>query len=281
MKIKECGVLPSSDVYFHTASETARHLYFHIRCTGRYQCDGQYAVHRKSYNSFLILHVLHGRGYCYIDGKRCELSEGSFILLDCYQPHRYGTESGWEILWVHFDGVLARGYYKTIACAKKQLISPSNPYPAMRGLEKNFRMFHHEKRAIEPLISKNIVAVLTEFLLFENSPENQSEHASGLEELLNYISENIDKTLTLEGLAQRVSLSPFYFSRVFKQEIGYTVRDYLILTRVNAAKFYLKTTTLSLKEIAYRCGYSSDSTFCTTFKRVAGKTPLGYRNNAI
>ncbi len=281
MKIRERGVLPSSDVYFHTASETAKRIFFYLRCTGRYQCDENYAVQRQSYDSFLLLHVLRGHGYCYLDGRRETLTEGSFVLLDCYSPHRYGTDSVWEIIWIHFDGVLAREYYQTIVAGKRQLMLPPNPYNAMRGLDKIYRMYHHEKRPIEPLISKCIVSILTEFLTFDASQDCHSEHSASIEELLSYIAENIDQPLTLEELAQRVSLSPFYFSRIFKKETGYTLRDYLVHTRVNAAKFYLKTSALSLKEIAYRCGYGSDSTFCTTFKRTTGITPLVYRNQGL
>lgn len=281
MRIKEKGVLPESEVYFHTASETARKMFFYLRCTGRYWCDDQYAVQRQSYNSFLILYVVRGHGYCYLDGCRSELNEGSFVLLDCYRPHRYGTDAGWEILWIHFDGVLAREYYQAIVAAKKQLIFPQNPYEGMRGLERIYRMYHHDKRAIEPLVSKNILTVLTEFLICDMPGSRKEGHSASIEELLSYITEHIDQPLSLDMLAQRVSLSPFYFSRLFKQETGYTLRDFLIRTRVNTAKFYLKTTTLSLKEIAYRCGYSSDSTFCTTFKQVTGSTPLGYRNQKV
>lgn len=67
---------------------------------------------------------------------------------------------------------------------------------------------------------------------------------------------------------------------MFKRETGYTLREYLLNTRINAARFYLRTTHLSLKEIAYRCGYGSDSTFCTTFKRITGMTPLEYEISA-
>ena len=106
------------------------------------------------------------------------------------------------------------------------------------------------------------------------------EHSTRIEEVLSYINEHIDQPLTLDSLAQRVSLSPFYFSRVFRKETGYTLREYMINTRINAARFYLRTTELSLKEISYRCGYGSDSTFCTTFKRITGMTPLEYRNQS-
>lgn len=278
MKINEPGVLPESNAYFHTPSLMAQNLLFTLNCTGRYICNSSYAVKRPSYDSFLILYVVRGRGYCYIDQQRVELRAGALIILDCYKPHRYGTDSDWEIFWIHFDGRIARDYFEAIVQTRRQIIMPKNSYHAARGLEKIYNMFHVDKRINEVLISKNIISVLTEFLIYEQPHEGVPEHSMRIEEVLSFINENIDQQLTLESLAQQASLSPFYFSRVFKKETGYTLREYLINTRINAARFYLRTTELSLKEITYRCGYGSDSTFCTTFKRITGMTPLEYRN---
>lgn len=259
----------------------ARRMFFYLRCTGRYLCDETYAVQRQSYNSFLILYVVRGQGCRYVDDARVPLSAGHFALLDCYRPHRYGTDNGWEILWIHYDGALAREYYEAVVNTRCQVIFPQNPYELMRGLERIYRMYHHEKRANEALISKNIVNILTGFLTAETPGETGQSHSAAIEELLSYITENIDQPLSLEELARRVSLSPFYFSRVFKRETGYTLREYLLKTRVNRAKFYLKTTSLSLKEISYRCGYGSESTFCTTFRHATGLTPMGYRSSSL
>ena len=277
MKIKEKGVLHSSEVYFHTASETAKSLFFYIRCTGRYQCDGTYAVRRQSYNSFLLLYVVSGSGYVMLDGRNTTIGEGTLVLLDCYQPHSYGTEAGWDILWVHMDGAQARAYYNAIAQGHNLCVFLPDPYRAMRSLEKIFRMYHHDKRASEALINQYLVAVLTELLVSGTERENDSA-GGNMEELLTYITQNIDRPLTLEELAKRAALSPFYFSRVFKRETGYTPHEYLINARVNAAKFYLKTTQHANKEIAFRCGFTSESSFCTVFKRVTGVTPQTYRN---
>ena len=278
MKINEPGVLPESNAYFHTPSLMANNLFFTLSCTGRYACNGNYAVRRASYDSFLLLYVVRGRGYCYIGQQRIELRSGALVILDCYQPHRYGTDSEWEIIWIHFDGRLARDYFEAIVQTKRQIIMPKNVYHAARGLERIYNMFHVEKRISEVLVSKNITSVLSEFLMYEQPREGNVEHSVRIEEVLSFINENIDQPLTLESLAQQASLSPFYFSRVFKKETGYTLREYLINTRINAARFYLRTSELSLKEITYRCGYGSDSTFCTTFKRITGMTPLEYRN---
>lgn len=278
MKINEPGVLPESNAYFHTSSVMAQNLFFTLNCTGHYFCNEHYAVRRSAYDSFLVLYVVRGKGYCYLDNQRMELHEGSLIILDCYLPHRYGTDSDWEIRWIHFDGRMARDYFEAIVQNRRQLILLKNAYHAAHGLERIYNMFHVDKRISEALISKNITSILTEFLVTELPEEGLSEHSARIEEVLSYVNEHIDQPLTLEDLAQRVSLSPFYFSRVFKRETGYNLREYLINTRINAARFYLRTTQLSLKEIAYRCGYGSDSTFCTTFKRLTGMTPLEYRN---
>ena len=278
MKINEPGVLPESNAYFHTSSLMAQKLFFTLGCTGHYFCNEHYAVRRPSYDSFLVLYVVRGRGYCYLDGQRVELGVGSLVLLDCYLPHRYGTDTGWEIYWIHFDGRMARDTFEAVAQTRRQVILPKNTYHAAHALERIYTMFHVDKRISEALISKDITSIVTEFLVFELPEEGVPEHSARIEEVLSYINEHIDQPLTLESLAQRVSLSPFYFSRVFRKETGYTLREYLINTRINAARFYLRTTELSLKEISYRCGYGSDSTFCTTFKRLTGMTPLEYRN---
>ena len=278
MKINEPGVLPESNAYFHTSSLMAQKLFFTLGCTGHYFCNEHYAVRRPSYDSFLVLYVVRGRGYCYLDGQRVELGVGSLVLLDCYLPHRYGTDTGWEIYWIHFDGRMARDTFEAVAQTRRQVILPKNTYHAAHALERIYTMFHVDKRISEALISKNITSILTEFLVYELPEEGVPEHSTRIEEVLSYINEHIDQPLTLDSLAQRVSLSPFYFSRVFRKETGYTLREYMINTRINAARFYLRTTELSLKEISYRCGYGSDSTFCTTFKRITGMTPLEYRN---
>lgn len=278
MKINDPGVLPESNAYFHTPSMMAQNLFFTLNCTGHYFCTEHYAVRRASYDSFLILYVVRGKGYCYLDNQRAELYANSLVILDCYLPHRYGTDSGWEIYWIHFDGRMARDYFEAIAQSNRQLILLRNTYHVEHALGRMYNMFHIDKRINEALISKNTTSVLTEFLVSELPEEEVSEHSVRIEEVLSYINEHIDQPLTLESLAQHVSLSPFYFSRVFKRETGYTLREYLINTRINAARFYLRTTQLSIKEITYRCGYGSDSTFCTTFKRITGMTPLEYRN---
>ncbi len=279
MKVHSQGVLDTSNIYFHTPSEMARKMFFYLLCTGHYYCDKTYLVDRQSYNSFLVLYVLKGKGYVEQGGRQVTLTEGCIAILDCYKPHRYGTNTGWEFIWCHYDGPMARSYYEAITQSGNFVITPQNPYSAQRSLEKTYAMFHEASKAMEATISKYITNVLTEILVSESSAASENMQSSTTENILAYIAENVAQPLTLEHLAQKAALSPFYFTRVFKKETGYTPHEYLIIARINAAKYYLKTSVLPIKEVSINCGFSSESTFCTTFKRVVGTTPLMYRRN--
>lgn len=88
----------------------------------------------------------------------------------------------------------------------------------------------------------------------------------------------MEQPLTLEQLAASVSLSPFYFARLFKQETGFPPpHEYIVRARVDKAKYLLISTSLPLKEIACRCGFGNECSFSTLFKKMSGCTPRGYR----
>lgn len=277
MKIHERGVLENSDVYFHTPSEPARKLFLNIRCVGRYSCDQKYRITRQNYESFLLLYVIRGAGYVWIHGQKTVVLAGALVLLDCYEPHKYGTDEGWDILWCHFSGVGARGYYEMVLRSRSQIIYPLIPSSSIRALEKIFRMFHLEHQVSEAMINRHLVCALTEFLTHTPNAESPSVDTRDFEEVLSYIAQNLEQPITLQDLADQAALSPYYFCRVFKEETGYTPNQYLINARVNAAKFFLRTTDLPNKAIIARCGFNSESGFCTVFRRVTGMTPHQYR----
>lgn len=278
MKVYNIGILDTSDVYFHTGSALAQNMYFYLLCTGHYYCDGTYIVERQNYNSFLALYVQSGSGFVEQDGKIIPLKVGAIVLIDCYKPHKYYTKTGWEIYWIHFDGAQARPYYNVIT-ESANVFTLQNTYHIERSLHKIFTAFHEHSKANEAVISKRITDLLTMLILHTSAVSVRDDQGGMTEDILAYISENADKPLSLEHLAKRASLSPFYFTRVFKKETGFTPHEYIIRARVDLAKFLLKTTDVPIKEIAFRSGFNSECSFCTVFKKSCGFTPKNYRDN--
>lgn len=281
MRAQEKGVLSSSNLYFHTASPRAKKLFFYPLCTGHFICDGDYDLRRTSYDSFLVMHIVHGTGFLEVDNQVISLKEGEFVLVDCYQPHHYYTETGWELLWLHFDGPMARSFFEELT-GKSLILPPTDIPAAYKALKAVYDVYNLHRDQSEPALS----CMISNFLcMFFNGPTTERSEdpsrtpARSLGNTLSYISENLDSPLTVDELAERIFLSKYYFIRLFKKEVGYTPHEYIVVSRVNFAAFLLKSTAFSIKNIAIKCGFADESSFCTTFKRVMGSTPLSYRNS--
>jgi AraC-like DNA-binding protein len=76
-------------------------------------------------------------------------------------------------------------------------------------------------------------------------------------------------------------LSPYHFNRKYKKETGVTPHQFLLSTRISAAKYNLSNSNMTISEIALSCGFIDESAFCYCFKKREGITPNEYRKNAI
>jgi Response regulator containing CheY-like receiver domain and AraC-type DNA-binding domain len=92
-----------------------------------------------------------------------------------------------------------------------------------------------------------------------------------------YIYKNFSRDITLEDVSKEVTVSPNYFSRLFKEETGRNFIDYLTELRIERAKELLRDSSSANKEICYQIGYSDPNYFSRIFKRVVGVTPTEYK----
>lgn len=95
-------------------------------------------------------------------------------------------------------------------------------------------------------------------------------------EALIYIERNIAGDLSLELVAEKVSLSPSYFSRLFKNSVGFSFSEYVTHTRLEYAKLLMANEHLPIGEIAVRSGFNNSNYFSSTFKKYNHMTPKEY-----
>jgi YesN/AraC family two-component response regulator len=82
--------------------------------------------------------------------------------------------------------------------------------------------------------------------------------------------------ITLVEAAKTVHFSSQYLSKIFKEETGYTFKQYLNMIRIENSKKLLKEGDLSLMDICYLVGFSDQSHFSRTFKKISGMSPKKY-----
>lgn len=102
--------------------------------------------------------------------------------------------------------------------------------------------------------------------------------AQTVEQVMGWINENYAQKITLNGLAERFFISPFYLEKKFKESTGYSVNQYVIDRRMGEAQRLLIFENTSIKEIAISVGYSNLQYFYATFKKYTGKSPVIFRH---
>ena len=96
-----------------------------------------------------------------------------------------------------------------------------------------------------------------------------------------YISSNFSEDITLESLCKTFAISEGYLSRKFKAVSGIGLNQYITYVRVSNAERLLRESSLSVTEIAERCGFNGSNYFSAVFKKIKGVPPLRYRQHHV
>lgn len=115
----------------------------------------------------------------------------------------------------------------------------------------------------------------------EAAVRSVAKHQKVLLEVDRYIREHLSEDLSLEVLAKQCNLAPNYFHRIFKTAFGRSPAKQVERLRITAARQELINSDLPLDELAAKCGFSSQSYFCSRFKKTTGKTPVQYRDEIL
>lgn len=108
--------------------------------------------------------------------------------------------------------------------------------------------------------------------------ENKKQQRNLLIKAIDFIDEHYpEESISLDTVAQKVNISPNYFSAMFSQEVGQTFVEYLTGRRIAEAKRMLRQTDKRSSEIAFSVGYKDPHYFSFVFKKVSGCTPREYR----
>jgi YesN/AraC family two-component response regulator len=105
----------------------------------------------------------------------------------------------------------------------------------------------------------------------------ETKHTDTIQKVMEYVSANYMKRLSLNDISEHVSFSVSYLSRIFKEEKGLSLSSYINEVRIRNAKAMLLGSDMPLSSLAYCCGFDDQSYFSKVFKKLTGTTPGKYR----
>lgn len=136
----------------------------------------------------------------------------------------------------------------------------------------------HEWEAVGRLIEHVLVD-------FAKRVENAKKYrfSKPINQCLNYIFSNSYEDIPLRVLADLTSLNPDYLSALFKKEVGVSLRQYILQSKIEEAKNLLNHTDHTMKEISNLLNFHDQSHFIKVFKKIEGVTPkqfkMGFRKS--
>ena len=278
MKCNETGVLAKSEVYFSSPSQTAKKIYFYPISAGHFFCNSNYHLIRDNYDSLLITHILSG-SFTYVkDGKHITARKGDTVILDCYKPHEYYTDDSFESIWIHISGANSTDIFNEIESTEGNLIKCKDIQHLRKLLFRVFDSMKGETPTTELNYSLDIYKIFNE-LLNPQSAKTKGEisYEDSVHKVKEYTAENLNENLTIKDLAKSVNMSSSHFSRVFKQQTGFSPYDYILISRLNRAKYLLQTTNMTIASVAYEVGFNSESNFIYYFTENEGISPGKFR----
>lgn len=114
-------------------------------------------------------------------------------------------------------------------------------------------------------------------LFYPLRSSKKQESSSLVRQIVDYIEQHYEKPISLEEVAKVFSVSPFYVSKIIKNNLGKSFTDIVNECRIEKAKNLLKAH-VRIKEVVFCCGFQSQSYFSKMFKKLVGVSPKEYQD---
>ena len=276
---------PNSVWIIVTPSEIAKSSIMYVQELGDFISYKNYFTKREGLSSYLIKYTLSGEGSLEYGGKQYSIGPNQLFWIDCKNPQYYFTSpknEEWRVLWVHFFGANSSCYYQHFMTLNNNRNVVT--MPSINGVETAIRSLlslnsnSNSHTLLTDIQSSSILAsLMSECICAAADSDMQPPIPESVYLARTYILNNYHQRISLDDLAKRFAISKYYFEKLFKQHIGKTPNQFLILTRINRAKELLRTTNLLVSEISEKVGVPNINHFYNLFKKHEDLTPAVYR----
>lgn len=235
---------------------------------------------------YLIHYIISGKGTFRVNVNNKEYIYGlhagqAFLIVPNTLIHYYADgDEPWEYMWIEVDGLKAKDYIGQAGLSCNEPIYNAVSEESRSVMEGHLRHIVTQTQMPVP----ELVGYTYLFLsaLIQSSDQARKVPSNRIQEFyiqstIGFIEEHYMENITIDDMAAALGLSRSYFSKLFKKLTQKSPQDYLIAYRMNKSCELLRSTKMSIGEIAVLVGYSNQFHFSRAFKNFMQQSPNDWR----
>ena len=233
----------------------------------------------------ILFYCVQGKGYYTLDGHTFTLNPNQYVILPATdKPLVYwsDTEDPWSIYWVHFTSDALQAFNRAYHIVPEQ--GPQYIPHNEKGIRIWEEMYENLSRGYSPenLMNTNLCLyhLIATFVFSQQQNQNSSSPEKAIiRETIDYMKNNLDKTIRIEDFADLNKYSVSHFSKLFRLTTGMSPIEYFIHLKMQKACQLLYTEDSRVKQIAALLGYDDPYYFSRLFKKYMNTSPETYRKS--
>ena len=255
--------------------------------------DSPASMHKYHFhNSYELYYLYSGERYYFVKDKMYHVVPGDLVFINEYDIHCTTNvqDCGYERVLIDFRKEYLEDFLYCIEninlfeCFKKTIHIIHLNDQERKLTESLFQSMEKEYKQKNPGYHSYLKSALLQILFIINrhsvsleETEHFNEKHNSISEIAGYINNHFDEEITLESVAEKFFISPYYFSRSFKKFTGFNFIEYLNNVRIKEAQKLLFKTDFPVSQISTIVGYKSTTHFGRVFKDITSVSPLSYR----
>lgn len=242
------------------------------------------------HNSYELIFVRSGMKKLDVAGKEYLLPPGSLAIISCLESHstyvlsEECNASFFLIYPEYLDTVIPNAslcsIFRNHTASFSHVVDMSDSFDLMdRCFDAIVSEYQNPGEYSHLLLSSYVSEILIS--IFRKYPDRFTSLSGSVAKVVftvqKYLEENYGEELRITDIAKTNFINPYYLSRCFKEQTGYSPKQYLTNIRLAHSKELLIHTSISIKEVAYQSGFTDVNNFIRIFKSYTGTTPFKYR----
>lgn len=230
---------------------------------GLFSTDGDWIHPERTQDNWELILMVRGTAHLRIGDKDYVLEKDSAILLPAWVPHK-GIKVTRDVsfYWIHFTDCPITSAY----------------IPKMESYHITLLLRQVLHYSVDLAENQEACDYLARLILMELARNTKSGGNRRIHEAAEWIRNHADQPLKTEQIAARFQYHPDYMSKLFRQEFGMGLKEFIDSARMEKIKMLLLNSSEPLQMIAARCGFPEYKYFLKFFRQHQGVSPTAFRN---